>query len=57
LAATVGSASLVLRRVLGTGGSSSRMHRSSSSNAVLLIRRFSSGVEPVNSSYSSTPNE
>ena len=42
-------------RVLGRGGSSSRMIRRISSNAALRNRSRSNGVVPVSSSYSSTP--
>src|SRR5262249_49745571 len=45
-----------LKRVLGLGGSSSRMVRNSSSSAVCFSRSCSSGVLPVSSSYSSTPS-
>jgi len=44
-------------RVLGRGGSSSRIIRSISPKAALRSRSFSRGVVPVSSSYSSTPRE
>ena len=47
----------VLIRVLGRGGSSSRMMRRSSSNPADRSRARSNGVVPVNSSYSYTPSE
>ena len=50
------SVSLVLTRMLGLGGSSSRINRQISSQAASLKRCFSSGVLPVNSSYRITPN-
>ena len=46
---------IVLNRVLGRGGSSSRMIRRTSSNAACFSRSLSNGVVPVSSSYSSTP--
>ena len=46
-----------LSRVLGFGGSSSRMIRRISSYAACLNRSLSNGVVPVSSSYSSTPSE
>ncbi len=42
-------------RVLGLGGSSSRMIRSTSSKAAWENRLRSNGVVPVSSSYNSTP--
>ena len=57
LAAIAGRPSVVLKRVLGFGGSSSRMIRSTSSKAASCSRFRSNGVDPVNSSYSSTPRE
>ncbi len=50
LAARLGSASLDESRVLGRGGSSSRITRRTSSQAACLSRCFSSGVVPVSSS-------
>ena len=50
LAAMDGSSALPLTRMLGRGGSSSRMTRSISSNAALRRRLRSSGVVPVSSS-------
>jgi hypothetical protein len=50
LAAIAGNSSLPLSRVLGLGGSSSRMIRSNSSNAAVFSRLRSNGVEPVSSS-------
>ena len=47
LAAIDGSVSLELSLVLGLGGSSSRMIRSTSSNAASRSRFRSKGVEPV----------
>jgi hypothetical protein len=44
------SSPIVLSRVLGRGGSSSRMIRLTSSNAALFSRSPSTGVVPVNSS-------
>ncbi len=44
-------------RVLGLGGSSSRIRRSTSVNAASRSRPCSSGVVPVSSSYSRTPSE
>jgi hypothetical protein len=57
LAAIIGNCAAVLSRVLGLGGSSSRITRSISSNAALRTRSCSSGVDPVSSSYNSTPSE
>ncbi|MBY0461371.1 MAG: hypothetical protein K2V38_28980, partial [Gemmataceae bacterium] len=56
-AATFASVPLVLIRMLGFGGSSSLMSRTTSPNAAVRNRCRSSGVEPVSSSYSSTPSE
>ena len=44
-------------RVLGRGGSSSRMIRRISSCAAFLNRSLLNGVVPVSSSYRSTPSE
>ena len=46
-----------LNRVLGLGGSSSRMIWSTRSNACSLSVCFLSGVVPVSSSYINTPSE
>ena len=48
---------VLLSRVLGDGGSSSRIMRRISSNAAFFIRLPSNGVVPVKSSYNSTPSE
>jgi hypothetical protein len=50
LAAMDGSVSLLLSRVLGRGGSSSRRIRSNSSNAAARSRFLSKGVSPVSTS-------
>jgi hypothetical protein len=42
-------------RVLGLGGSSSRMMRRISSQSASLNRSLVNGVVPVSSSYSNTP--
>ena len=47
----------VLKRVLGFGGSSSRIIRNISSNAAERRRSRSNGVSPVSNSYSTTPSE
>jgi hypothetical protein len=44
-------------RVLGFGGSSSRMMRRISSKPACFSRSLSKGVVPVSSSYNSTPSE
>ena len=56
-AAIDGSSSVVESRVLGLGGSSSRINRRISRSAASFSRLRSSGVVPVSSSYSSTPSE
>jgi hypothetical protein len=48
---------IVLIRVLGFGGSSSRMIRRTSSIAARPSRPLSNGVVPVSNSYNSTPSE
>ena len=48
---------LPISRVLGLGGSSSRISRSISARPAARSRFRSSGVVPVSSSYSSTPSE
>jgi len=45
-----------LSRVLGFGGSSSRMIRRISSNAAVRSASWSNGVVPVSNSYSRTPS-
>jgi hypothetical protein len=44
-------------RVLGLGGSTSRIIRRISANVVFFSRVRSNGVVPVSNSYSSTPRE
>ena len=55
-AAMLGKASVELRRMLGRGGSSSRISRQISSQAASLNRCRSSGVLPVSNSYRITPS-
>jgi hypothetical protein len=58
LADTVAASSpMVLMRVLGRGGSSSRMMRRISSNATVRSRSCSQGVVLVSNSYSRMPSE
>jgi len=56
LAAMEGSSSVVESRVLGRGGSSSRMIRSTSAKAADSSRFLGNGVVPVSSSYRRTPS-